>query len=66
MRGISTTGKTEVNYYQEKDMNDLYYWFGSDNCGRDIWTRTWSGARVSLIIAVAAVIIGKEFRKWTH
>lgn len=47
-------------------MNDLYYWFGSDNFGRDIWTRTWSGARVSLIIAVAAVIIGKEFRKWTH
>ena len=53
----TTTGKTEVNYYQEKDMNDLYYWFGSDNFGRDIWTRTWSGARVSLIIAVAAALI---------
>ena len=35
----------------------LWYWFGSDNFGRDIWTRTWSGARVSLIIAVAAAII---------
>ena len=45
----TTTGKTEVNYYQEKGMKDLYYWFGSDNFGRDIWTRTWSGARVSLI-----------------
>ena len=53
----TTTGKTEVNYYQEKEMNDLYYWFGSDNFGRDIWTRTWSGARVSLIIAVAAALI---------
>lgn len=53
----TTTGKTEVNYYKEKDMNDLYYWFGSDNFGRDIWTRTWSGARVSLIIAVAAALI---------
>ena len=53
----TTTGKTQVNYYQEKDMNDLYYWFGSDNFGRDIWTRTWSGARVSLIIAVAAALI---------
>ena len=53
----TTTGKTEVNYYQEKDMTDLYYWFGSDNFGRDIWTRTWSGARVSLIIAVAAALI---------
>lgn len=53
----TTTRKTEVNYYQEKEMNDLYYWFGSDNFGRDIWTRTWSGARVSLIIAVAAALI---------
>ena len=53
----TTTGKTEVNYYQEKEMDDLYYWFGSDNFGRDIWTRTWSGARVSLIIAVAAALI---------
>lgn len=30
---------------------------GSDLYGRDIWTRTWEGARVSLIIAVAAAII---------
>ena len=53
----TTTGKTEINYYQEKELDDLYYWFGSDNFGRDIWTRTWSGARVSLIIAVAAALI---------
>lgn len=53
----TTTGSKEINYYQEKGLEDLYYWFGSDNFGRDIWTRTWSGARVSLIIAVAAAII---------
>lgn len=53
----TTTGSMEVNYYKEKGLDDLYYWFGSDNFGRDIWTRTWSGARVSLIIAVAAAII---------
>ncbi len=35
----------------------VYYWFGSDLYGRDIWTRTWEGARVSLIIAVAAAVI---------
>ena len=46
---ISTTsGSKKMNYY---------YWFGSDNFGRDIWTRTWSGAKVSLIIAVAAALI---------
>ena len=46
-----------MNYYVEKGLDNVYYWFGSDNFGRDIWTRTWSGARVSLIIAVAAAII---------
>ena len=55
---ISTTSGTKtVNYYFEKKLIDTFYWFGSDNFGRDIWTRTWSGAQVSLIIAVAAAII---------
>ena len=40
-----------------KGKDDVYYWFGSDLYGRDIWTRTWEGARVSLIIAVAAAVI---------
>lgn len=53
----TTTGSKTVNYYIEKGLDDVEYWFGSDNFGRDIWTRTWQGARVSLIIAVAAAII---------
>ena len=53
----TTTGSKKINAYEEKGLNDLYYWFGSDNFGRDIWTRTWSGARVSLIIAVVAAVI---------
>ena len=53
----TTTGTKVTNAYQEKDKLDVYYWFGSDLYGRDIWTRTWEGARVSLIIAVAAAII---------
>ena len=43
--------------YAEQDAKDVYYWFGSDTQGRDIWTRVWSGTRVSLIIALAAVVI---------
>ena len=35
----------------------LAHMLGTDNFGRDIWTRTWEGARVSLLIAVAAAII---------
>ncbi len=39
------------------DLKDVYYWFGADDQGRDIWTRVWSGTRVSLIIAFAAVMV---------
>lgn len=54
----TSTGSSIINRYAENPKYaDLYYWFGSDNFGRDIWTRTWSGARVSLIIAVAAAVI---------
>lgn len=38
-------------------LEDVYYWFGTDDQGRDLWTRVWSGTRVSLIIAFAAVMI---------
>ena len=31
--------------------------FGTDDLGRDLWTRTWYGARVSLIIAFVTIII---------
>lgn len=53
----TTTGSKTVNLYKDNNLLDVEYWFGSDNFGRDIWTRTWSGARVSLIIAIAAALI---------
>lgn len=31
--------------------------FGTDSLGRDLWTRTWYGARVSLIIAFVTIFI---------
>ena len=43
--------------YAEKGASDVYYWFGTDTQGRDIFTRVWSGTRVSLIIAFAAVLV---------
>lgn len=33
------------------------HWFGTDNFGRDLWTRTWDGAKVSLLIAFLAAAI---------
>ena len=46
----------EVNYYKYLGADDTYFWFGTDNMGRDVWTRLWRGARVSLIIAFTAVL----------
>ena len=36
---------------------DRIFIFGTDDMGRDLWTRTWQGARVSLIIAFVAIFI---------
>ena len=36
---------------------DKTFLFGTDDLGRDLWTRTWHGARVSLIIAFVTIFI---------
>ena len=37
--------------------SDKTFLFGTDDMGRDLWTRTWHGARVSLLIAFVAILI---------
>lgn len=41
------------------------HWFGTDQLGRDLWARVWTGARVSLLIglggAIAPQIVGIFF-----
>jgi len=46
-----------VNVYILNGADDKYFWFGTDNLGRDMWTRLWRGTRLSLLIALAAVFI---------
>ena len=53
----TTTGSQVVNGYESEGAQNVYYWFGSDTLGRDIWTRVWEGTRVSLCIAIVAAII---------
>lgn len=55
--GIADGYHNGANQYAEKGASDVYYWFGTDTQGRDIWTRVWSGTRVSLVIALAAVLV---------
>lgn len=52
----------EFNYYTNdydhiNQGPDAVHWFGTDELGRDLWTRIWIGGRVSLLIAVVATII---------
>lgn len=46
-----------VNLYEERGLNDVYHYFGTDTLGRDLFSRTWTGARISLYIALLAIVI---------
>lgn len=55
--GIFNGTANGVDMYATKGFQDFYYWFGTDNLGRDLWTRVWEGTRISLYIAAIAVVI---------
>ena len=42
--------------YKTKDVKEDY-WFGTDELGRDLFTRTWKGTQISLYIGVLAALI---------
>src|SRR5699024_1699653 len=54
----TSTGQMKVNKYEQlEDGENVYHWFGTDVLGRDSFTRTWMGTRISLYIAFIAVVV---------
>lgn len=54
--GFSGKDMNGIDQYARKGVTD-YFWFGTDELGRDLWTRVWQGTRVSLYIALLAAAI---------
>lgn len=49
--------KATYDVYEAKGLQDTYFWLGTDNLGRDQWTRLWEGTQISLFIAFIAAAI---------
>ena len=42
----------DINAKAKNLAPDSTYWFGTDGLGRDLWSRVWIGARLSILVAL--------------
>ncbi|WP_274307136.1 ABC transporter permease [Solibacillus daqui] len=54
---VSPHSVTEINLPNQNLPPSATHWFGTDELGRDVFTRTWYGARISLFVGIAAATI---------
>jgi len=60
---VSSDGNTyqaRVDFFKytlDQNPEHTYFWFGTDLDGRDLFTTLWTGARISLLMALSIVVI---------
>ena len=47
----------ETHLHLKNQMPSKAFWFGTDELGRDLFTRIWWGARISLFVGITAAVI---------
>ena len=58
---LSSYSYSEIHLELKNSPPSSLYWFGSDELGRDLFTRIWWGARISLLIGISAATIDVAF-----
>lgn len=54
---LSPHSVTGTDLPNQNKAPSMQHWFGTDELGRDVFTRTWYGARISLFVGLMAAII---------
>ena len=54
---LSPHSVTQQTLSEQNLPPSMEHWFGTDELGRDVFTRTWYGARISLFVGVMAALI---------
>lgn len=56
--GVDHNVQLDVYRYAfNKDADDVYFWFGTNETGDDLFTMLWTGSRISLSMALAITVI---------
>ena len=58
---LSPYAYTEIHLSLKNAPPSAQFWFGTDELGRDLFTRVWWGARISLFIGITAASIDVAF-----
>jgi peptide/nickel transport system permease protein len=55
---VSLHGPLEMNFTEKLASPSTTYWLGTDDWGRDVWSRIAQGARISLYVGLLSVATG--------